>query len=197
MTRKKPHRGIDAKGRSKGDGQYLPIPYTLAQCEAFRSLSGPALKVWVELRCRYNGSNNGRVSLSYQNAADLLQMSKSTVTRAFQELKDKGFVKLRRQGQWYGRLAAEYVLTDQSFEGNKPTRDWQSWKPANVAKKQKSVPRRHAKHPSVPDEYRGPEFASRVSTRRGTLRVIDGATSVPPLPSCEGGEAPRKMKGKQ
>tara|TARA_R110002072_G_scaffold20102_1_gene73664 strand:- start:3426 stop:4019 length:594 start_codon:yes stop_codon:yes gene_type:complete len=196
MPRKKPHRGIDAKGRSKGDGQYLPIPYTMAHCEAFRSLSGPALKVWVELRCRYNGANNGRVSLSYQNAADLLHMGKSTVTRAFGELRDKGFVKLRRQGQWYGRLAAEYVLTDQSFEGNKPTRDWQSWKPVPENKKQKSVPRRHAKQPSVPDEYRGPEFACRVSTRRGSLRVIDGAASVPPLPSCEGGEAPRTLKGK-
>lgn len=196
MPRKKPHRGIDAKGRSKGDGQYLPIPYTMAHCEAFRSLSGPALKVWVELRSRYNGANNGRVSLSYQNAADLLHMSKSTVGVAFVELREKGFVKLRRQGQWYGRLAAEYVLTDQSFEGNKPTRDWQTWKPLPKSEKQKSVPRRHANRPSVPDEYRGPGFASRVGTRRGTLRVIDGAASVPPLPSCEGGEAPCTLKGK-
>ena len=148
MPRKKAHRGIDAKGRSKGDGQYLPVPYTMAHCEAFRSLSGSALKVWVELRSRYNGTNNGRVSLSYQNAADVLHMSKSSVTRAFQELKEKGFVKLRRQGQWYGRLAAEYVLTDQSFEGNKPTRDWQNWKPSQKSKKQKSVPRRNAKQPS-------------------------------------------------
>ena len=196
MPRKKTHRGIDATGRSKGDGQYLPIPYTMANCEAFRSLSGHALKVWVELRSRYNGANNGRVSLSYQNAADLLHISKSSVTRAFHELKEKGFVKLRRQGQWYGRLAAEYVLTDQSFEGNKPTRDWQAWKPVQKGKKQKAVPRRHAKLISGPDEYRGPEFASHVGTRRGSLRVIDGVASVPPLPSCEGGGAPRTLKGK-
>ncbi|MEH6696681.1 MAG: helix-turn-helix domain-containing protein [Hyphomonas sp.] len=196
MPRKKPHRSIDAKGRSKGDGQYLPIPYTMAHSAAFRSLSGPALKVWVELRSRYNGSNNGRLSLSFQNAAERLSMSKSTVKRAFDELIEKGFVRKRREGTWYGRLAAEYVVTSERLDGNAPTRDWQNWKPGQKTQKQKSVPIRTKKALSVPDGYRAPELASRAGTRRGSLRVIDGAASVLPLPSCEGGEAPCKMEGK-
>lgn len=48
-----------------------------------RQLSGPALKVLVELRCRYNGSNNGKVTLSLDEAARLLGLSKTTAKRAF------------------------------------------------------------------------------------------------------------------
>lgn len=114
-------------GRNDGEGQYVPLPYTMIRSSAFRSLSGGALKVFLEIRTRYNGSNNGKLSLSSQQAADLLGMSKSTVSRAFQELQEKGFLKLRVKGQWYGRKASEFITTDRSVDGNPPTRDWQRW----------------------------------------------------------------------
>ena len=101
MPRKGGRKGINATGRTKGDGQFLAIPYSMAHSEAFRSLSGPALKVWIELRTQFNGHNNGQVSLSFQRAADLLGMSKSTVGRAFKELEEK--------------LNAEYFLVGSLF----------------------------------------------------------------------------------
>ena len=60
MPRKRGRKGINATGRTKGDGQFLAIPYLMAHSEAFRSLSGPALKVWIELRTQFNGHNNGQ-----------------------------------------------------------------------------------------------------------------------------------------
>lgn len=136
MPRKK-KAGINSKGRNKGGGQYLLIPYYMARTAAFRSLSGGALKVWLELRCRYDGSNNGKLSLSFQCAADLLGMSKTTVGRAFAELELKGFIKLKTKGQWYGRRAAEYIVTDRGFDGEQPTCDWKRWKPDAKSKKTK------------------------------------------------------------
>lgn len=176
MARKPKGRKVDATGRSKGEEQYVPIPYSMARSDAFRTLSGPALKVWVEIRSRYNGYNNGQLSLSYQEAADLLHLSKSTVRRAFEELEDRGFIKRRVPGHWYGRRAAEYIMTDRKHAGELPTRDWLNWRPSPPSKKQKSVPRRHAKPVSVPPEYHNDPEGCRQSTRHGHLRVIDGAT---------------------
>lgn len=175
MSRKSRGRKPDATGRSKGEEQFLPIPFSMSRSIAFRSLSGPALKVWVELRCRYNGANNGRLSLSFRQAAEHLGLGKSTVARAFKELVEKGFLKLRRAGRWYGRLATEWILTDIKYDGYPPTRDWQNWRPPAEVEKQKSVPRRHRQTAGVPSQDRDPNLADRVGTRRGDWRVIDGA----------------------
>ena len=168
---KRRKRKSNVTGRNDGDGQYLPISYVMAHSTAFRALTGGALKVWVELRSRYNGSNNGRVSLSLREAASLLGMSQSTAQRGFRELEQKGFIKCRSRGSWYGRRAAEFILTDRSFDGHPPTRDWQRWS----AKKKPSVPKRTAKSFSGSPEYRGSKFEAQQSTRRPKLKVIDGA----------------------
>jgi DNA-binding transcriptional MocR family regulator len=166
---------VNATGRSKGEGQFLALPYSTAASPAFRSLSGAAVKVWVELRCRFNGANNGRLSLSWDQGAALLGLSKTTVGRAFRELAAKGFVRLRKAGQWYGRRAAEYVLTDISFDGYPPTRDWERWRPPAPAENPTSVPARPRQAKTGPPGYRNPDFADRESTRQRHLRVIDGA----------------------
>src|SRR3546814_15804876 len=97
----------------------------MAQSIAFRSLSGAALKVFIELRCRYNGGNNGALTLSMDEGARLLGISKMTVHRALKELQEKGLVKMTRRGQWYGRVATTWATTDVSLDGIPPTRDWQ------------------------------------------------------------------------
>lgn len=159
---KRRKRKTNATGRNEGDGQYLPISYKMAQSKAFRSLTGSTLKVWIELRARYNGSNNGRVSLSLRDAASLLGMSQTTAQRAYSELELKGLIKRRKRGSWYGRKAAEYILTDQKYDGQPATRDWQNWHPKNKP----SVPRRTAKRVSGSSEYRGAKILVHPGSRR-------------------------------
>ena len=174
MPNKRKLSGIDQKGRRKSDGQYWKLSYFMTQSEAFRSLSGGALKVLVEIRCRYNGNNNGHIFLSYQEAATLLGMSKSTVKRAFDELVEKGFLRKRKEGQWYGRQAAEYIITDKPFSGQNATNDWQQWRSQKRTKNRSSVPRRYANRDCVPEEYREPKSRCRESTRQPELRVVNG-----------------------
>lgn len=121
-------RRMNATGRSEGE-QYAPLPYPLLRSPAWRSLSGPAVKVWIELRTRYNGGNNGRLTLSLDEAARLLKLGKATVGRALDELREKGFVVRTRQGQWYGRLASEWAVTDKGVDGVPPTNAWRQWQP--------------------------------------------------------------------
>ena len=87
MASSRKGRGVNAKGRSKRGEQFVPVPYPMAHSAAWRSLSGPAVKVYVELRSRFNGGNNGELSLSLDEASRLLGISKSTAKRAFAELK--------------------------------------------------------------------------------------------------------------
>jgi hypothetical protein len=101
----------------------------MARSEAFRLLSGPALKVFIEIRTRFNGCNNGKLSLSLDEAARLLGIGKGTAQRAFAELDKKGFLKMTRRGQWYGRLATTWRTTDKGCNGELPTNDWKRWQP--------------------------------------------------------------------
>ena len=134
-------RKADRTGRSE-DIQYWNLPYAVARSDAFRRLSGPALKVLIELRCRYNGGNNGRLILSFEEAARFLGLSKSTVKRAFDELVAIGFIKLRKQGRWHGRMASEWTLTILPLDGFPATNDWSKWKPVKpLIPTKKTIPR--------------------------------------------------------
>lgn len=135
-------RKPDQTGRSKGDPQYFNLAYPFLHHPAWRSLSGPAVKVWLETRSRFNGHNNGRVFLSYTEASGLLHISKSTVKRAFDELIEKGFLRLREPGNWYHRRAHDWILTDLPCGDALPTRDWQNWRPSDEPEKQNTVPKR-------------------------------------------------------
>ena len=125
---KRHKRKVDKTGRN-AEHQYWNFPYSMARSLAFQQLSGVAAKVLIELRTRFNGYNNGRISLSLEEGAALLAMSKSTVKRAMEELVEVGFIRLVRQGRFYGRLASEWRLTFEDFDGQRgtATHEWKQW----------------------------------------------------------------------
>ena len=114
------------KGRSKG-GRYVGLGHPLVTSPAFRSLGGPAVKVYIELRDRYMGANNGEVYLSYTEASRLLNLGKSTVSASFDELQEKGLLKQTRQGSFYERLASTWAFTDQGLGASLATNEWRRW----------------------------------------------------------------------
>lgn len=120
------HRRVNATGRNDTE-QYLHLGYPFLRSDAWRSLSGPAVKVFLELWTRFHGGNNGKLALSLDQASRLLGLGKATVQRAFKELVEKGFVKLVTRGHWYGRKATEWALTTKTINGELPTNDWKRW----------------------------------------------------------------------
>ncbi|MDG1430996.1 MAG: helix-turn-helix domain-containing protein [Paracoccaceae bacterium] len=114
----------------------MPLPYSQLRSPAWRSLGGAAVRVWLELHTRFNGSNNGTVRLSYAEAAEALGIGKATAQRAFQNLQDKGFLVLEKEGNWYHRQAHEWRLTTKPTNGPKgrasPTNEWLQWRPENL-----------------------------------------------------------------
>ena len=134
MSKKRSHSRPNATGRND-TSQFIALSYSMAHTPAWRSLSGPAVKVWVELRSRYNGNNNGDLSLSLDEAARLLHISKTTAMRAFAELEDKGFLKMMQRGHWYGRKATIWAVTDRPLQGHLATHDYKNWRPKIKARK--------------------------------------------------------------
>ncbi|MCZ4258140.1 helix-turn-helix domain-containing protein [Sulfitobacter sp. G21635-S1] len=115
-----------------GEGQFAPLTYAMLKSDAWRSLSGAAVRVYLELHTRFNGSNNGAVRLSYAEASKALGIGKATVQRAFDDLQAKGFLVLERGGNWYHRQAHEWRLTAKPVQKAKgreaPTNDWRLWR---------------------------------------------------------------------
>lgn len=122
--------------KKSGEGQYAPLPYAMLKSPAWRSLSGSAVRVFLELHTRFNGGNNGRIRLSYAEAADALGIGKATAQRAFAELQAKGFLVLVAEGDFYHRRAHEWRLTNRHVQKDKgrepPSNDWRKWAPSNL-----------------------------------------------------------------
>ena len=133
------HRRTEASGRSAPE-QFMGLPYVLVKSLAWRSLTGSALKVLIELYSRYNGQNNGTLCLSFADAKKKLGIGNATIKRAFVELQNKGFIRLTEPGHWYGRKAAEWAVTHKSWQGNLPSNDWKNWRPTKTAAKTEVAP---------------------------------------------------------
>ena len=119
---------VNAKGRNEFE-RYVIVTYPMIESQAWRTLTPAALKIWFELRSKFNGSNNGELSLSFAKAAKILGLGRSTITAAFNDLEEKGFIELKLLGQWYGRKATEWRVTDQRYKGKPATNEWRNWKP--------------------------------------------------------------------
>src|SRR3546814_17122181 len=88
---------------------------------------------------RSNGGNNCALTLSMDEGARRLGISKMTGHRTLKELQEKGLVKMTRRGQWYGRVATTWATTDVSLDGIPPTRDWRQWQPPKKDPDRKST----------------------------------------------------------
>ena len=128
MTTNRKSGRANNTGRNKHSDQYMTISYKMVHSEAWRSLSGPAVRFFLELRTRYHGSNNGKIFLSMDEGARLLSISKSTVKTARDELVDKGFITITKPGYWFGRQATLYSVTDKGLDGDQPTNAWKHWR---------------------------------------------------------------------
>jgi GNAT superfamily N-acetyltransferase len=137
---KRKRRSVNRKGRTPEGDQFARLSYRFLRDDAWRTLSGPAVKVFLELRSRYNGGNNGRLHLSLDEAARSLGIGKATAQRAFDDLERRGFIRMARRGNWYGRRATEWIVTDCPLDGEQATNDWRHWKSQKTGSRSVSEP---------------------------------------------------------
>ena len=113
---------------------YVKLSYSVLNSEAWRTLSGAAVKVFLELRTRFHGANNGKLHMSLEEAAGLLGLGKATVLPRSRELEERGFIECTKKGHWYGRMASEWAVFDKGVDGGLPSYKWKQWRaPARLA----------------------------------------------------------------
>lgn len=110
MTRpNKPKRSKkpNATGRNNSD-RFVRLSFRLLISKAYRSLSPNARALLVELEMLSNGSNNGYIYLSVDNAAARMGLADHHAAgQAFNDLQERGFIEMMEEAQHFHVKAAE------------------------------------------------------------------------------------------
>lgn len=186
-------RRQDRRGRSKWtDGHAAILPSVMLKSDAFRSLNGNSVRILLEMLTRYYGSNNGDLSLSLRDIAQLLRMSKSTASAAYSDLEAKGFLVCTSKGTFTRGDASTWRLT---FRDAGPrqgrTDEWKIWKqpprPARVRKEWGSwkIAARRAISEAAAKEFPGtesePSHLNRVASPNQSAASPDNRFDLEPL----------------
>ena len=114
--------------RSQKHKRYVGFDYNLLETEAFKHLTGGAFKLLAMVKKRYNGLNNGEISFSVREGNKLLNYSVNTISRYFDELVDKCFLRIKEKGSfnYKKRHATTWIITSDEYNHQK-TRDFKNW----------------------------------------------------------------------
>lgn len=143
----------DRKGRSiNPDGKYTPFYEWLLNSPAWCSLDAYAQIVYLHLRRRYNGKNNGAITASTRELCRNINCSDKPVTRALRDLQDRGFIVAIQKGSfnWKTRIdgqsknrATVWLLTelpqDEPSPERTPRKDFMRWRPTNITAQEKNA----------------------------------------------------------
>ena len=126
--------GKDRFKRANGAKHWVQLEHYLLDSPAWKGLTANAKVIYIEIKKRYNGKNNGSLALSSRDAGDALNSSHHTGARALKELVDAGFLAVCTKSSFNRKvkLATEYRLTeardDRSDHDPLPTKDFMKLK---------------------------------------------------------------------
>lgn len=132
------------KWQKKGAGRHVQLPEWMQASPAWATLKPGPRALYVELKRRYNGSNNGAIFLSHRDAAQALNVHRNTVGPWFRELMERGFITMT-QGPHLGPsgigMASIWALDElPTPDGNPAKKRFMSWR-------QTKKPRTKTVHP--------------------------------------------------
>jgi len=129
MSKRGDYRG---KKGGKNSPRFVQLHLSLMKTDAWQDLDPVSRALYVEIKARFDGSNNGSIGLGCRDAARALNIGKSTVSRAIQSLEDHGFIRKGTLSSFNtnGRQVTEWRLTELLDDRNNapPSREFQEWK---------------------------------------------------------------------
>lgn len=138
----------------RGGSKFTLLSEGLQRTEAWSSMKPGPRALYIELRRRYNGHNNGEIFLSHRDAATALNVSKNTITAYFAELVERGFIHMT-VGPHLGPSgigqASKWALEEERTRDGKPAgRAYVSW-----SKKRNPHPKKRTPRPNKQDTFGG------------------------------------------
>jgi len=129
------------KNKKSGASKFVMLPHWLIGSEAWQSLKPGPRALYIELRFRFKGGNNGEIFLSHRDAGKALNVGRDTAGGYFRDLIEKGFI-VETRGHCLGPAgvgqSATYALTEEPLNSAPATKDFVKWK--------KQKPRRKTRH---------------------------------------------------
>lgn len=79
--------------------RFVRLEFYLLKSPAWLTMSPAAKALYIEINQRYNGINNGTISYAVREAAEI-GLTRSRAARGFDELRDRGFLKVARDASF-------------------------------------------------------------------------------------------------
>lgn len=151
---KKKTRGVNKTGRDAKPEKFVMHRHYVLRCEAYRSMKALPRAVYMELRRRFNGSNNGKIVCSIREIVRECNCSKDAASAALKELQEKGFIKCTQKGSFHFKVphAAMWALTEEELDGALPTKEFMRWKQPAEKCGPKSRTRGPSSSTDIPEE---------------------------------------------
>jgi len=109
----------------RGVGRFVQLPEWVQATEAWATLPPGPRALYIELKRRFNGTNNGKITLSHREAAKALGVSRNTPGKWFKLLEQRGFI-FETQGHCLGPSGvgetAHWGLSEEATPDGKPAR---------------------------------------------------------------------------
>ena len=142
------------KGHKRGAGRHVQLSEWLQASEAWSSLKPGPRALYVELKRRFNGSNNGAIYLSHRDAGAALNVTADTATGYFAALVDRGFVRLTvapHLGPSGIGQASKWALEEEpTRDGKAAGKAFMAWRPKTKAPPEnQDTPSQKSGHPSA------------------------------------------------
>ena len=105
---------------------FTAVPKHITRSDAWFACRPAARLIWIAVLERFNGANNGAISLSVREAAEYAGCSPNTAGRMFNELIDAGLLICSQTSSFNSgkRLARLWELTHLPKEGKVATNLW-------------------------------------------------------------------------
>ncbi|MDC1198767.1 hypothetical protein N8071_00120 [bacterium] len=133
------------KQHKRGAGRHVQLPEWLQAAQAWATLKPGPRALYVELKRRFNGSNNGRIVLSHRDAANALNVHRNTIGPWFDELNARGFIRMTvapHLGPSGIGKASVWALEELPTDDMKPARKtFMSWREIQKPRTKKRTPR--------------------------------------------------------
>ena len=117
----------NATGRA-ATSRFIALPHYLLKSAAWLTMTPNAKALLIEVWKRHNGVNNGKISYSVREAAEI-GLGRSTAARAFTELVERGFLRITRHSVFTLKTkdARTWELTAERCYDNPPAKDFMRW----------------------------------------------------------------------
>ena len=102
---------VAKRNKSRGHKSFVMIPRKILRGQEWKGLSPAAKVLYIHLKGKYNGMNNGKIRLYYSEMKGVKGCSSpSTISKASKELQNKKWISRTKLGGVF-RYFNEYELT--------------------------------------------------------------------------------------